>query len=230
MPTIAPPFIEVCAKGRYGPPDQCMRLDIVSGVLRQASVLADEHVGATVAIAAAVLAAFAFALWRSTEKLWEQSRDTLVGASLGERAWVTFGASHQAFNLTDNNVRQLAVGAIWQNFGRTPARHVRQVIYREQLGRPVAEPEAPETVIGPGGGARTAAIYIPFDDFVGRQQQRCVIISEVSYNDIFSRTERRSLIVLEVSFVGAFDLRKADIGDQRLATAFTITSKRHTAT
>jgi len=222
-------MLEVCVPGRDGRPDDCGRFDLVSAALRQAAALADAHVGTVVAIAAAVLALFAVALWRSTARLWEQSRDVLLAAGLGERAWVTFGASHQAFNLGDKGARQLAVGAIWQNFGKTPARHVRLIIYPEHLGRPAFEAAAPETVIGPGGGARTAPVYIPFDDFVGRKGP-FVIVSEVAYNDIFSRTERRSLIALEVAFVGAFDLRKVDLHDERLATAFTITSQRHTAT
>ena len=49
-------------------------------------------------------------------------------------------------------------------------------------------------------------------------------------NDIFSRTERRSLVALEVAYVGAFDPRSVDLHDERLASAFSISSKRHTAT
>ena len=57
-----------------------------------------------------------------------------------------------------------------------------------------------------------------------------MVVSEVTYNDIFSRTERRSVVALEITCVGGFDPRTVDIRDERLASAFSITSKRHTAT
>ena len=57
-----------------------------------------------------------------------------------------------------------------------------------------------------------------------------VVVSEAAYNDIFSRTERRSLVALEIAYVGAFDPRSVDVHNERLASAFSITSKRHTAT
>jgi hypothetical protein len=229
LPLIRPPYVEACSKGANGPPDQCAQYDVVSAVVMRAVALADEHAGAVAAIAALAVIAFAAILLRSTERLWEQSRDTLIGASIGERAWVTFGASHQAFNVAAKDVRQLGVAAIWQNFGRTPARHVRLSIYFEHLGRTTPDGQPPETVIGPGGGARTATLLIPFADLY-RRKEPFVVVSEITYNDIFSRTERRSLVALEVAYVGAFDPRSVDLHDERLASAFSISSKRHTAT
>jgi len=229
MPLIRPPYLEACFKGAFGPPDQCAQYDVVSAVLMRAVAEADEHAGAVAGFAALMAIAFAAVLLRSTQRLWEQSRDTLIGASIGERAWVTFASPHQTFNIAGKDVRQLGVAAIWQNFGRTPARHVRLSIYFEHLGRTNPDGLPPESVIGPGGGARTATLYLPFNDLY-RRKEPFVVVSEVTYNDIFSRTERRSLVALEIAYVGGFDPRTVDIRDERLASAFSVTSKRHTAT
>ena len=228
LPVIRPPYLEACLRGAYDPPDQCAPYDIVSALLLRTVALADAHGGAVAAIAALAAVLIAALLLRSTERLWEQSRDALFSASIGQRAWVTFGGPHQAFNVAERAVGQLGVGAIWQNFGRTPARRVKLTIYFEHLGRPTPDDRPPETVIGPGAGAGTATLYIPFGDLYQRKEP-FVVVSEATYNDIFSRTERRSVVALEITYVGAFDPRFVDIRDPRLASAFAITSKRHTA-
>lgn len=70
------PYAKVCAKGDYGPPDQCAFYDVVTARVLQALVFLDQHNGAVAAGAGLAVAGFTYFLWLSTEKLWAAGEKT----------------------------------------------------------------------------------------------------------------------------------------------------------
>jgi hypothetical protein len=70
----AVPLAKVCSKPEGSNKDVCTYHDVVSAVVGRMIVFFDAHNGTVAALAAIAVAVFTYALWASTEKLWQEAQ------------------------------------------------------------------------------------------------------------------------------------------------------------
>jgi hypothetical protein len=155
------------AEGPYKPDDYGKRaLVLVSGEAVCTFRFVDQHEGAFSALAAFVVAGFAFALWRSTEKLWDEARSSraharrtafagLVGANAArrsaraalrsadaliaaERAYVSV-KEYRPVILNDaaGNMSGFQCVVVWENSGNSPTKDMEHWVSWQKFSKQI---------------------------------------------------------------------------------------------
>jgi hypothetical protein len=85
---FGPYFTQVCAKGEYGPPDQCSYWDAVTATIIKSFLFLDEHAGIVSAFAGLAVAIFTGVLWVVTGRAADAARAAADALPIVERAYV----------------------------------------------------------------------------------------------------------------------------------------------